>query len=122
MGEASPVLRGAITAPHKYNKMSPAEIGLIDTCNKFKGARHHASREKRPLRYPPYGPEAAIPKEVPILGAETRVGGEGWVLVLVQYYPAAALLSTAVARVARVMWLPRCLGRVGYIGGYRAML
>ena len=49
------------------------EIGLVDTCNKFKGTRHHASPEKRPLRYPPYGPEVAIPKEVPILGAETRV-------------------------------------------------
>ena len=44
-----------------------------DTCNKLKVTRHHASREKRPLRYPPYGPEVAIPKEVPILGAETRV-------------------------------------------------
>ena len=46
---------------------------LIDSCNKFKVTRHHTSREKRPLRYPPYGPRVAIPKEVPILGAETRV-------------------------------------------------
>ena len=63
--------RGAIIALYKYNKMLFVEIGLIDTCNKFKGTRHHASREKRPLRYPPYGPEVAIPKEVPILGVET---------------------------------------------------
>ena len=45
----------------------------IDSCNKFKVTRHQASREKRPLRYPLYGPGVAIPKEVPILGAETRV-------------------------------------------------
>ena len=64
---------GAIIALYKYNKMSFVEIGLIDTCNKFKVTHHHASREKRPLRYPPYGPEVAIPKEVPILGPETRV-------------------------------------------------
>ena len=73
MGEASPATRGAIIALNNYNKMSFVEIGLIDTCNKFKVTRHHASREKRPLRYPPHGPEVAIPKEVPILGAETRV-------------------------------------------------
>ena len=48
---------------------------LIDFGNKFnlKVTRHHASCEKRPLHYPPYGPGVTIPKGVPILGAEARV-------------------------------------------------
>ena len=52
----------------------PREIvrSLIDSGKKPKVTRHQASREKRPLRYPLYGPGVAIPKEVPILGAETR--------------------------------------------------
>ena len=34
---------------------------------------HSVSPEKRPQRYPPYGPAVAIPKEVPILGAKIQV-------------------------------------------------
>ena len=48
-------------------------ISLIDFCNKFGVYTHSASPEKQPQRYPPYGPAVAIPKVVPILGAETRV-------------------------------------------------
>ena len=51
-----------------------------NTHNQFnsKVTRHYALWQKRPLHYSPFGPGVTIPKEVPILGSETRVPSRLW--------------------------------------------
>ena len=58
-----------------YSPLSMLVIRKENTHNKFnsKVTRHYPLWQKRPLHYSPFGPGATIPKEVPILGSETRV-------------------------------------------------
>ena len=61
--------------PRIYSPLLMLVIRKENTHNKFnsKVTRHYALWQKRPLHYSPFGPGATIPKEVPILGSETRV-------------------------------------------------